>query len=584
MTRAHESRQPDFVRGDNLVAVLAARAEREPNTEAYVYLANGHEESHVITYAELGLRAQAVADRLLELRATGERVLLVFPPGLDFVVALLGCFLARAVAVPAHPPLSKQHIPRLEALVADAQARYCLTVDRTLPVLRRAFEHSPAAAKLTWIAIDVLPPAARLRAEEIDPDTLALLQYTSGSTGHPKGVVLTHGNLMANAAAIQQWTRRASGAPGVTWLPPYHDMGLMGGVIQPLYEGFRAVVMSPASFVQNPFAWLAAISKYRAVVGGGPNFAYALLADAISEEQKRKLDLSCWEFAFCGAEPISGAVVQRFLRAFSGCGFQSSAFHPAYGLAESTLLVTGKARGAPLRIEQFEVEGLEHSRAVRGQGDGAPARSLVSCGSVCSGQELEVVDPDTLLRAEPSRVGEIWVRGPSVARGYWNRSEETAARFRARLHGLSGDNGEDYYRTGDLGFLHEGELYLVGRLSDVIIINGRNYHPHDLERTAEASFDGLRPGSCIAFGVTDHDIERLVLVVELQRSLTLDASAARGAIRRAISAEYGVSSHDVCFVRRGLLPRTSSGKVRRRACKQSYLEGAWSSAERSSQP
>jgi acyl-CoA synthetase (AMP-forming)/AMP-acid ligase II len=452
-----------------------------------------------LTYRELQRRARAIAAALRFAGAKGERALLLFPPGLDFIEGFFGCLYAGVVAVPAYPPhfgKLDRSLPRLQAIIADAQATLVLT---TSPILERAkliLTQAPDLKALCWLATDqvVSDVDEHWRAEHATCGDLAFLQYTSGSTGHPRGVMLTHANLLHNASLIFHVFEHTETDSYVSWLPMFHDMGFMVGVLQPLYAGIRAVVMSSAAFLQRPARWLEAISRYRATTSGGPNFAYDLCARKITADDAAALDLSSWTVAFNGAEPVRAETLARFAARFDQCGFRRAALYPCYGLAEATLVVTGGRKKSLPVIKQVE------------------AKTMVGCGGALAGERVIIVDPASLTELKDGQVGEIWVYGPSVARGYWNRPEETRQTFNAYLS----DTGEGpFLRTEDLGFIEAGELYITGRIKDLIIIRGLNHYPQDIEWTVESCNTALRPGCSAAFTIEADGEERLVIVQEV---------------------------------------------------------------------
>ncbi|RKG94155.1 condensation domain-containing protein [Corallococcus terminator] len=559
----------------NFLQIIALRAASKPDARAFVFLDDGESEGGSLTYAELQRRTLEVGGMLQEAGARGERVLLLFPPGLDYLVAFLGCLQAGAVAVPAYPPdpaRLARTLPRLEALTADAQVRFVLAPSFIRDMAQGLFEQSGALARASWLAIEDAAHghAGAWKAPDTTPDTVAFLQYTSGSTGSPRGVVLTHGNLLHNSQAIQRCFQHDADSVGVIWLPPYHDMGLIGGILQPLFVGFPVVLMSPMDFLARPLRWLQAVSRYRATTSGGPNFAYELCVRKATPEQVAALDLRSWRLAFNGAEPIHPATLERFRDTFAPAGFRPEAMYPCYGLAEGTLIASGKAAALPL-LRAFRKDALADNEAVPVAATEPGALQLVGCGVRLPDQELLIVDPTRRLPLPEGKVGEVWLRGPSVAQGYWNRPEETAESFQARRADAPTEG--PYLRTGDLGFLREGELFVSGRLKDLIIVRGRNHHPHDLERTAVASHPALRPGCSAAFGVQTHGAERLVLVQEVDTRKAFDATECARGLREAVVREHGVQLDEVVFIEPGSLPKTSSGKVQRRATRAAWLEG-----------
>ncbi len=481
-----------FFGPSNLVDLVQHRAAHQGRDRAFIYLVDGETEEITITYQDLDRQARAIAARLQELDLVGERALLLYPAGLDFIAAFFGCLYAGVVAVPAYPPRRNRSLSRIQAIADDAQARIALTTfsvwERVQPVLNQ----TPDLTKIEWLCTDKLPADLQNQwhAPDVHGDTLAFLQYTSGSTGVPKGVMLTHANLMHNSASIAYAFEHTRSGNGVFWLPSYHDMGLIGGILQPLYIGQPNVLMSPVAFLQKPYRWLKAISRYRATIGGGPNFAYDLCVRKITPEQRATLDLSSWNLAFNGAEPVRAETLDAFATAFEPAGFRRTAFYPCYGMAEVTLIVSGGFKAALPVVRTFDAEALENNQVVDALADEEGARELVGSGGKLLDQRIIIAHPENLTTMPPDQVGEVWVSGPSVAQGYWNREEETERTFHAYLQ----DTGEGpFLRTGDLGFIQDGELFITGRLKDLIIIRGLNHYPQDIESTAERCHARLRP-------------------------------------------------------------------------------------------
>ncbi|PRP93233.1 Phthiocerol/phenolphthiocerol synthesis polyketide synthase type I PpsA [Enhygromyxa salina] len=535
-----------------LVEVARRRGLEQPELGVYTFLNDGERDEARLDAGGLDRRARAVAAALQQRVEPGARALLLYPPGLDYIVAFFGCLYAGVIAVPAYPPDPRalaRTLPRLQAILADCEAELVLTNAELIAMGKALLDEAGA---LAWLASDGVDEAeaASWRALAPTPDDLAFLQYTSGSTDTPKGVMLTHANLVHNSAHIRDCFGHTRDSQGVIWLPPYHDMGLIGGIIQPLYVGFPVTLMSPLHFLQRPMRWLEAISRYGATTSGGPNFAYDLCVRRSSAAERDALELSSWDLAFNGAEPIRPETLARFAEHFAGAGFQPAAFYPCYGLAEATLIASG---------------GDKRDAAVHGEIEGA---SLVSCGRALD--ELAVVhahDDGGGRRCAPAEVGEIWVAGPSVARGYWGRETDSAAVFDARLDGEPGA----WLRTGDLGALDErGELFVTGRCKDLIIIRGRNLYPHDLERTVEACDPGLRPGCGAVFGVEgEGQGESLAVVQEFDPRRSADTPAqVIDTIRAAILAAHAVAPAVVVLVEARTIPKTSSGKIQRFACRE----------------
>jgi amino acid adenylation domain-containing protein/non-ribosomal peptide synthase protein (TIGR01720 family) len=554
-----------------LCELIRRRALEDPEGTAYVFLLDGEEEAGRLTYLELDRRARALGARLQQEGACGERVLLLYPPGLDYITAFFGCLYAGGVAVPAYPPRQNRSLSRLRAVVADARPKIALTNAAILSRVQGWLEEAPDLGSLSWEATDDLSAdlAESWEQPEESEESLAFLQYTSGSTGTPKGVVLSHGNLLHNLELMRRGFEFGPHSRGVIWLPPYHDMGLIGGILQPLYAGFPVTLMSPASFLQRPLRWLQAMSRTRATSTAAPNFAYELCARRISAEERAELDLSSWRVAITGAEPVRADTLERFAAAFAPCGFRPEAFCPSFGLAEATLIVSGGLEARPPRLRDLDAAALERNRVEPSSG-AAPARRLVGCGEVLSGQTVRIVDPESLAPCSSEVVGEIWVAGPSVAQGYWGKVEETARVFPTVAVGR---DRKRFLRTGDLGFLADGELFVTGRLKDLIILRGRNLYPQDIELAAERSHPALGAGSGAAFPVEVEGEERLVIVYEVVRGSGLDVEQVAAAVRRAVAEEFEVQVFDVVLVRTATIPKTTSGKIQRRACREAYLAG-----------
>ena len=558
----------------SLVDLLRRRAHGAPDAPAYAFLADGETESARLDYAALERRARALGAALQAAGGAGERALLLFPQGLDFVAAFLGCLFAGAVAVPAYPPRNERGLPRLAAILGDARPRVVLTTAALLDAVRPSLEAHPAAGGVAWIAADAVDDAAAdgWRDPGASPSTLAFLQYTSGSTATPRGVMVSHGNLLHNLELLRVGWRQSAESVVVSWLPLFHDMGLIGAALESLYLGAPCILLSPATFLQRPFCWLRAVSRYRATLSGGPNFAYDLCVRRITPEQRATLDLSCWHAAFNGAEPVRRDTLERFHAAFAPCGLRRGALHPGYGLAEATLAVSsGHAAGEPPLYQGFRAGALEANRLEEAKEDG-DARVLVGCGFVLGRQRVAIVDPERRTGCAPDEVGEIWVRGPSVALGYWERPEETEKTFGARL----ADTGEGpFLRTGDLGFVHRGELFVTGRIKDLVILDGRNLYPQDLELAVETSHPAVRAGCAAAFALETAGGERLGVAAELDRhAAPADAAKVVAAIRGAVAAAHDVPVHTVALLRTGGIPKTTSGKIQRRACRAALLDGS----------
>jgi acyl-CoA synthetase (AMP-forming)/AMP-acid ligase II/acyl carrier protein len=558
-----------------LVGILRARAAETPGALAYTFLKDGEVPESPLTYAALDEQARAIAAWLQAENAAGERALLLYPPSVEFVAGFLGCLYAGVVAVPAYPPRPNRADPRIQQIVADAGARFVLTTAAILSSMGGRREAMPGLEALSWRATDTLPSAlaAEWKEPAVERDGLAFLQYTSGSTLAPKGVMVSHGNILDNSERLDQVLVHDEHSVAVTWLPHFHDMGLIYGVLHPLYRGFPCYVMPPAAFLQRPLRWPQAISRFKGTHSGGPNFAYELCASRMTPDQREGLDLSSWQVAFNGAEPVRSSTLRRFAAAFGPCGFRWNSFSPAYGMAEATLMISINRNAVPPVLYRAEPAALERNRAEPASEDDPSAWTLVGCGRGEGVRRMIVVDPQTLVPCVPREVGEIWVSGGSVAQGYWRRAEETERAFHAFLAGGEGP----FFRTGDLGFLSDGEVFITGRLKDLIIVRGLNHYPHDIEQTVETSHAALRPSAGAAFSVEIDGEERLVVVQEVERTQrNSDLDDVVRAIRRAVTEEHEIDAHAVVLIRPGSIRKTSSGKIQRRGCRTAFLDGSLS--------
>ncbi len=551
-----------------LAEVVQWRSAAHGARHAFTFLADGESVAGVLSYAELDRRARAIAAHLQE-RAPGKPVLLCYPSGLEFVAAFVACFYAGALAIPAYPPRNRRHVSRVRSIVADSGAPLVLSAGASVEEMREWLPNTgQAAAQVCDTAAIADADAAAWKPVAADPRALAYLQYTSGSTSAPKGVMVSHENLLRNAAAIEEGYAMHPGSLTVSWLPLFHDMGLVLTLVAPLVTGTPVMMMTPAAFVQRPLRWLEAVSRFRATHSGGPNFAFDLVVDRTTPQQRAALDLCAWETCYTGSEPVRKSTVDRFNAAFAASGFAPRTQAPGYGLAEATLMVSRKQRGTEVRTRRLRAAGLQRHR-VESAGAGEPGIDVVGCGSAALDTRIEIVDPRTARPASPGHIGEIWVQAPGVALGYWRNERATEESFGARLAGGEGP----FLRSGDLGFVEEGELYITGRIKDVVILRGRNHYPHDIELTAQESHAALERGNVAAFGVTVEGEERLAIVQEVSRTALrrLDAQATLSAIRQAVVEEHEVEVHDLLLVAPLEVPKTSSGKVQRSEARSRYL-------------
>jgi acyl-CoA synthetase (AMP-forming)/AMP-acid ligase II len=549
----------------------------------FAFLDHEGKESGRLSATDLDRRAREIAGTLQSLDLAGERALLVFPPGLECVVGLYGCLYAGVVAVPSPPPDPGREyaLPRILEIVRDSRPRAVVTTTEIAEVLRGLLADSGEDQEMRFVAVDgdEVVGDDEWRDPGVGPDDLAMLQYTSGSTRVPRGVMITHANLVHNC----QWADRVGGYSsedlGVMWLPPYHDLGLIGGLFQPVFSSTpdrvrgdgddrpSIVVMSPIGFLIDPLSWLRAISRYRATSSGGPDFAFERCLRRSTPEEREALDLSSWRFAYDGSELVRAEVMDAFSEGFAVSGFRREAFFPCYGLAEATLMVSCPevlAGPSTVDADRSELESGHYVAAEPGPG----TRTIVSCGRPLSDSRLVVVDPESHEPLADGRVGEIWVSGPSVSPGYWARESETAKTFGAMLADADADR---FLRTGDLGFLLDGELYVTGRITEVIIVSGRTYYPTDIERVCEEAVPGLRRGCGAAFTVETDGRDRLAIVAEVKAEA--DHAAVIAGMRHAVERELGIGLAIAALIEPRAIPRTTSGKIQRGRCRGLLLNG-----------
>ena len=559
----------------NLVDCLHYWTEHTPDSIAYYYLRDGETEEVRYTYRELDRRARAIAAELLARGMHGERALLLFPPGLEFVETFFACQYAGVTAVPVYPMRRNRNTARIQAIADNAQAKLALSTQDVIERTNGLLEDTPYLKALCWIATDEIGSDSAdqwSRPDFADTD-LAVLQYTSGSTGRPKGVMLSHQNIMHNLTLISRGFETTRTTIGLSWLPAYHDMGLVGGILNPMYTGCPDVLLSPMAFLQKPARWLRAVTRYGVTISGGPNFAYDLCTRKVTDEELEGLDLSSWDLAYNGAEPIRASTLKEFTDRFAPVGFRAESFYPCYGMAETTLIITGSEREKLPVLQTVDADSLHDHRVVPVAPEDPNAHVLVGCGRILPDEEVVIVDAQTKKQLPLGRVGEIWVSSPSVGQGYWNDSEVTEQTFRAKL---SDGEGGPYLRTGDLGFIKEGQLFVTGRLKDLIIIRGVNRYPQDVELTVEQSSQRLQPGAVGAFAVDVEGRERLIIVGEVERTRSKDWSDVIEAIRQSVTLEHDVPPEGIVLVRFGSIPKTSSGKIQRHACRNCFLEGSLS--------
>jgi len=567
------SPQATDARVGTLVDLLGQWAREQPDERAYVFLSDRGGEEAVLTFAELDRRARAFAARLADRARPGDRALLLFPPGLDFIVAFFGCLCARLVAVPMMVPRRKASRDSTQAICADCAARLALTT-AALAAARPDVVQRIRDSGIEWVTIDDTSQAMQVEPLQAPGAAdIALLQYTSGSTSVPKGVMVSHDNLLQNLEMVRLALGNTRQSTHASWVPLYHDMGLILNVLQSFYLGALGVLTSPVAFLQRPMGWLRAIHAYRAEVASAPNFAFDLCVSRFREEQMIDVDLSCWKVAVNAAEPVRADTIERFIARFASYGFDARAMCPGYGLAEATVGVAFRRRSTGVRTRRVSRTALLHNEVKTPAGDD-DVRELVGCGFVTPGQEIAIVDPDSRRRLRADEIGEVWASGPNIALGYWSKPDATEEIFDGRI---AGEEQARWLRTGDLGFIDaDGELTITGRIKDVIIIRGMNHYPQDIETTVQGSNPALRPHCGAAFAVTpEHGAEQLVVVQEVERThrhrVAIDDLA--GDIREAVINEHEVMIDQIVLINPGTIPKTTSGKIQRNLTRQLWLQG-----------
>lgn len=553
----------------SLCHVLRSRAEQQSAVLAYRFLSRTRAEPGTLTYGELDQRARSVGGLLQSMAADDEPVGLIFPAGLDFVGAFFGVHYAGAIAVPLSASGTAGFVDRMRSAVADSGVRMVLTVSGMAARIRSALDGMQGAEAISILAVDDIPEAwaGKWRHRDVSHDALAVLQYTSGSTASPRGVRIRHANLLSNARQIGAVAGLDETSIGVSWLPHHHDMGLVGGILTPLCVGFPVTLMSPTSFLVRPASWLEAISRYRATVSASPNFGYELCAQRGQPDGLGDIDLGSWRTAFTGGEPVQPDTLRRFASTFETCGFRSSAFFPCYGLAEATLMVAG-GHWQPSAGRRLSREGLGKGRVLSVHSPEQAAVELTSSGKAIEGCSVVIVDPDRKQTLPSHQIGEIWVSGDGIGDGYWKRPAESQETFGACL---SDSREGPFLRTGDLGFIHHGALFVTGRMKDILVIRGVNHYPNDIEQTLENCVAELRRGCGAVFSMDHEGEEQLAVVFEVDGTADEAATAAIiEAIRAAAMLHHGVHACAISLVRRNSIPKTTSGKIQRQRCKAAF--------------
>lgn len=557
----------------SLVALLARRAAEQADDRAYVFVSDRGTEEAALTFRQLRETATALAARLIASAQPGDRAILVFPPGIEFMVAFFGCLMAGIIAVPMMMPRRNSARDSSAAILANCTPELALTTSTF--ALRGDLQARFAQENIRWIEVDLTEAAdATVDLQEPAPDDIAFLQYTSGSTSEPKGVMVSHANLLANLEMIQIALGNTRQSTYVNWVPLYHDMGLVLNALQALYVGATCVLMAPNAFMQRPLGWLRAISHYRAEVACGPNFGFDLCVSRYRADQMDGVDLSSLRIALNGAEPVRADTIARFIETFAPHGLDSRAIYPAYGMAEATLLISGGTRGGGHVMRSVSRTALQ-AHAAEAPADPGDAQLVVGCGCALTGEQIAIVNPESRQRLAADGVGEIWVSGANVACAYWRNDAATREELNAKI---AGEDGR-WLRTGDLGFLdHTGELFVTGRIKDLIIIRGINHYPQDIERTVQSQDSALRENCGAAFSVPDeHGEEDLVIVQEVERTArhSIDTGEIKGQIREAIADSHELSARHIALIRPGALPKTTSGKIQRKLARRLWLDGGF---------
>lgn len=557
----------------SLVDMILSKAQTQPDHKAVVFFPDAQREEETLTFRELHEQACTLACMLSAEAKPGDRALLLFPTGVEFVVSYFACLMAGLIAVPLMPPRKTAGRDSSAAVIADCAPRLILTPagGETLSAALR--QHISETGQV-HIPVKLAETHQPFPHRSSSLDSLAFLQYTSGSTSAPKGVMVSHGNLLANLEMMRRRLGNRGSSNHVSWIPLYHDLGLIMNLLQPLYVGATSVLMTPSAFMHRPLNWLRAIHRFQAEVAAAPNFAYDLCVDRFRPEQMEGVDLSSWKLAINGAEPVRPETLSRFSVCFAPYGFDASAMHPTYGLAEATLVASSAPRGRGPRIRQVSAEDLR-DRRIADPRSLEDAWHIAGCGTAVDGVEIAIIDKASGSRQRSGLLGEIWLRGASVAKGYWNSPEETAQTFQATIADETDQRGE-WLQTGDLGFVDEqGELYIAGRIKDVIIVRGVNYYPQDIEATAATSHEALRRDHCAVFTAPDaQGNEQVILVHEVERTKRhdLDEREIATAIRRAVSESHEIALSRIVFIRPGTIPKTTSGKIQRHRTRQLWLD------------
>lgn len=558
----------------SLVEVARFYADRIGDDLAYMYLIDGEDQEAPLTFAELDRQSRAFAATLQQHTKPGDRALLLYPSGLEFIVAFFGCLYAGVVAVPTIVPHLKRATPRFRSMLSDANAVVACTQMELFDKLKVLFDEYPEFHELNWVVNEKVEPGIEKSWKEVEnkADDLAFFQYTSGSTSTPKGVMITHLNLTETVRDLQRGSAFDDKSTLASWLPIFHDLGLIFGLLMPVYSGRPSYFMAPIAFLERPYRWLKAISKYKATHSAAPNFAYDLCVQKVTDEEKSTLDFGSLKIIGNAAEPVRFETMQLFSDAFKPCGFDFNLFAPAYGLAEATVKVSGRLYGQKISYCILDTDALAKHKLVFLPEESPKGFISAGCGWTSIGADIRIVNPKTKELCAQDEVGEIWVQSASVAQGYWKRPEETEKTFQAYI---VPSNEGPFMRTGDLGFVYNGQLHITGRIKDMVIIQGRNFYPQDIELTVEKCHPAMRPSFGAAFAVESSQVDHLVVVQEVKREYRKsdDFEGIANAIRMAVAKNHGLRVQAVVLIMPSTIQKTTSGKIQRNATRNSFLNG-----------
>ena len=561
---------PIIRESESLVEIISKRAVAQPEEIVYRYLGDGINETELFSFKEIDRVARSISEELSKKLNKGDRVLLLFPQGLQYVAALYGCFYGGFIAIPAYPPRRNRKMDRINSIIEDSGAAAGLVTEDVFKTIERNFAEDELLKGMAWFEYEKIStnPLPNGVVKLPEPDEVAFIQYTSGSTGNPKGVMITHKNIIYNSDFIRRSFGFDKNTVGMNWLPIFHDMGLVGGIFQAAFLGLVNIGMPPVVFLKNPLNWLRAIDKYKATTGGGPNFSYDYCIQKIKPEEVKGLNLSSIKNFYCGGEPVRRKTFEAFPAAFAEAKVRTNQMFAVYGMAETTLIVTGGDPASEPKYVRVDQEALTKNRLVF-VSTSQKGINLVSNGHVWMETIVAIVNPETFEPVDANGIGEVWISGPTVAKGYWNKPEENRRTFHAQMANGHGP----WLRSGDLGFMYKDELYITGRLKDLIIIRGVNYYPNDIEYSVQQSHEAFKPNSGAAFSIHKEGVEKLVIVQELERTFlrNVDHAVLMDHIRKTVAEEHELEAYSIVLIRTGSIPLTSSGKIQRRQTRYEFL-------------